>query len=230
MRFRAALALVLAVAGTSLIATSPAVAAGDREDRGEVRKIIRDCSRDDDLDRRYSLKALRRALRVLPDDVRYYTGCERAIRRAIRRALFLKHLPEAQRILRDCERDHDLDREYSLPALRVALRLVESRRCERVIERAIERARRQLFREVLRIFRDCSRDDDLDRRYSLQALRLALRLLPDDLRHYTGCERAIRRAIRKAKDDHHGGGHHGGGHHGGGHHGGGHRPKAARAT
>ena len=118
MRFRAALALVLAVAGTSLIATSPAVAAGDRDDRGEVRKIIR----------------------------------------------------------------------------------------------------------------DCSRDDDLDRRYSLQALRLALRLLPDDLRHYTGCERAIRRAIRKAKDDHHGGGHHGGGHHGGGHHGGGHRPKAARAT
>jgi hypothetical protein len=199
MRSSAALALVLAVTGTLLLVTGTAAAADPPGDRGEVRQIWRDCARDDDLDRRYSLKALRRALRTLPDDLRDYTDCERVIRRAIRRAVFLKNLPEAQRILRDCERDHDLDREYSLPALRVALRLVESARCERIIERAIERAERQLFREVARIWRDCARDDDLDRRYSRQALRLALRFLPDDLREYTGCERAIRRALRKAK-------------------------------
>jgi hypothetical protein len=78
--------------------------------------------------------------------------------------------------------------------------------------------------EVKKIIRDCARDDDLDRRYSLQALRLALRYLPDDLRDYTGCERAIRRAIRRAKDHDHGGHHHGG------HHQHGHRQKAARAT
>jgi hypothetical protein len=216
MRASAALALVVALAATSLLVTGTAAAADPRDDRGEVRKIIRDCARDDDLDRHYSLKALRRALRVLPPDIRHYTGCERAIRRAIRRAVFLKHLPEAKKILRDCAHDGDLDREYSLPALRAALRLVDNRRCERVIERAIRRAQRQLLREVVRIWRDCARDDDLDRRYSLPALRRALRLLPDDLRNYTGCERAIRRAIRRAQDHGHGG------HHGG------HHPKAAR--
>jgi hypothetical protein len=218
MRFRAALLFVLAFSGTSLLLSGTAVAADAGHGRGEVKKIIRDCARDDDLDRRYSLKALRRALRVLPDDIRNYTDCERVIRRAIRRAQFLKYLPEAKKILRDCERDHDLDRQYSLPALRVALRLVESGRCERIIERAIERAERRLFREITRIWRDCARDDDLDRRYSLAGLRLALRFLPDDLRDYTGCERAIRRAIRRAKD--------GGKGHGGDY---GHRPKAARA-
>jgi uncharacterized protein (DUF2236 family) len=225
MRSRALVLLVLTFLGTSLLATSTAAAAGGPPDvRSEVKKIIRDCARDDDLDRHYSLRALRRALRVLPDDVREYTGCERAIRRAIKRARFLKYLPEAKKALRDCERDGHLDRDYSLPALRVALRLVDSRRCERVIERAIRRAEQKLFREVDRIFRDCARDDDLDRRYSLQALRLALRYLPDDLRDYTGCERAIRRAIRRAKDHDHGGHHHGG------HHQHGHRQKAARAT
>ena len=229
MRPRVAVLLVLTFLGSSLLVTSSAAAAGHPPDvRNEVKKIIRDCARDDDLDRHYSLQALRRALRILPDDVRHYTDCERVIRRAIRRAVFLKYLPEAKKVLRDCERDGHLDREYALPALRVALRLVESRRCERVIERAIRRAERQLFREVKRIFRDCERGDDLDRHYSLQALRLALRLLPEDLRDYTDCEKAIRRAIRHAKDDdddhHHGGGHdHGGGHHG-------HRPKAARAS
>jgi hypothetical protein len=228
MRPRAVVLLVLTFLGTSLLATNTAAAAGPPDVRGEVKKIIRDCARDDDLDRRYSLKALRRALRVLPDDIRDYTGCERAIRRAIKRARFLKYLPEAKKILRDCERDGDLDREYALPALHVALKLVESRRCERVIERAIRRAERKLFREVRQIFRDCARDDDLDRRYSLQALRLALRFLPDDLRDYTDCERVIRRAIRRAKDHDHGGHDgHGGGHHDNGHH---HPPKAARAT
>ena len=222
MRSRALVALVLTLLGTSLLATRAAAASGDPHDsRGEVQKIIRDCSRDGDLDRRYSLRALRRALRVLPDDVRDYTDCEHAIRKAIRRARFLKFLPEAKQVLRDCARDGDLDREYSLGALRVALRLVEDRRCERVIERALRRAENQLTREIERIFRDCGRDDDLDRRYSLQALRLALRFLPEDLREYTGCERAIRKAIRRAKKGHHDD-HHGGHHHGH------HPPKAAR--
>ncbi len=225
MRSRVAFLLVLTFLGTALLATSSAAAAGHPPDvRGEVKKIIRDCARDDDLDRHYSLRALRRALRVLPDDVRDYTGCERAIRRAIRRARFLEFLPDAKRVLRDCARDGDLDHEYALPALRVALRLVEGRRCERVIERAIRRAERQLLREVRRIFRDCGRDDDLDGNYSRQALRLALRFLPDDLRDYTGCERAIRRAIRRGRHDHHGG--HGHGHGGHGHH----KPHRAKAA
>jgi hypothetical protein len=208
MRSRAVLALLVALLASALLA-GPA-AAHPQNTRQEVKKIIRDCARDDDLDRHYSLKALRRALRVLPDDVHLYTGCEKAIKRAIRKARHAKLLPEARKVLRDCARDHDLDRDYGLPALRLALRLNHGGRCERVIERATRRAEFRLFREVFRIYRDCARDDDLDRRYSLPALRLALRLLPDDLRYYTGCEVAIKRAIRRARKHHppHHHGHH----------------------
>jgi len=142
MRTRILVALVLTLAGSSLLA-APAPAQNPDHNR-EVRQIIRDCARDDDLDRHYRLRSLRAALRRLPDDIREYTGCERAIRRAIRRA------------------------------------------------------ERKLDREVRRIIRDCSRDDDLDRHYSRRALRAALRRLPDDVREYTGCERAIRRAIRRS--------------------------------
>jgi type 1 glutamine amidotransferase len=49
----------------------------------EVERILRDCSRDDDLDRLYSRRALRIALRTMPDDVRNYTDCEDAIRDAL---------------------------------------------------------------------------------------------------------------------------------------------------
>jgi hypothetical protein len=137
MRFRALFALVLALAGWSLLsAPAPAAAApGDRE----VRRIIRDCSRDDDLDRRYSVKALRRALRRLPSDVRNYTGCPRAIRRAIRRQVRLNQ--QVRRIFRDCSPDGDLDRRYRRPALRAALRRIETtgrhRDCRRVIRQAV---------------------------------------------------------------------------------------------
>jgi len=98
----------------------------------------------------------------------------------------------ARRVLRDCDRDGDLDRDYPLGALRRALRQVdEDSRCARRIERAIRRAERQRDRQLLRIYRDCERDDDIDRRYSRADLRRALRLLPDELREYTECESAI---------------------------------------
>ena len=148
MRLRPLVALLLALAASAVLAP-PVSAQGTGERDREVRRIIRDCVRDDDLDRRYTLGALRAALRRLPGDVREYTGCERAIRREIRRV------------------------------------------------------RRELDRQVRRITRDCSSDDDLDRRYSLPALRAALRRLPDDVREYTGCARAIRRAIRRATRDRH---------------------------
>jgi hypothetical protein len=151
MRGHPLLALVVALLGLSLFAGQ--AAAHPPGVRQEVKRIIRDCARNDRLDHHYSLKGLRRALRVLPDDVRYYTNCERAIKRAIRQA------------------------------------------------------QRKRFREVFRIYRDCARDDDLDGRYSLAGLRLALRWLPDDLRYYTGCERAIKRGIRHARKPHHRGHH-----------------------
>jgi|Tabmets5t2r1_1033131.scaffolds.fasta_scaffold15773_2 hypothetical protein len=112
--------------------------------------------------------------------------------------------PVVDLIVRDCAKDDDLDVDYPLGALRRALDALPRHvrrhtRCERVIERAIERAERRLDREVLRIWSDCGRDDDLDRDYSVRALRRALRLLPDDLRMYTGCERSIERALERAQ-------------------------------
>jgi len=102
----------------------------------------------------------------------------------------------ARQVVRDCNRDGDLDRDYPLGALRRALRDVnEHSRCARRIERAIERAERERDRAQQQIYRDCSRDGDLDRYYTRRELRRALRLLPDDLREYTDCESAIDDAL-----------------------------------
>jgi hypothetical protein len=144
MRGRALVVLILALAASSLLAAN-ASAAHPPKKKGEVRKILRDCAKDGDLDHHYSLPGLKRALKVMGDDLRDYTDCERAIRRAIRKANL-----------------------------------------------------RKLRSEVKKIYRDCSRDDDLDRRYSLPALKLALKRLPDDLDDYTDCRHAIKRAIRNA--------------------------------
>jgi hypothetical protein len=225
MRRCALVALGLVLAGSSLF-TATASASGSR-DHDSVHQIIRDCARDGDLDRTYPLRALRRALDQLPWHVRRHTRCERKLERAIDRAR--RDLDrEVGKIWRDCSRDDDLDRHYSLRALRRALRrlpmdLRDYTDCAGAIRRAIRRARGPIDREVHKIWRDCGRDDDLDRHYSLRALRRALRRLPDDLRDYTDCEKAIRRAIRRAEKDHddHGHGHgHGkdrGHHHGHGH-------------
>jgi type 1 glutamine amidotransferase len=102
----------------------------------------------------------------------------------------------ARQVVRDCNRDGDLDRNYPLGALRRALRDVnENSRCARKIERAIERAERDRERWLRQIYRDCQRDGDLDRTYPRGQLRRALRLLPDDLREYTDCEAAIEDAL-----------------------------------
>jgi hypothetical protein len=192
MRWCALAALGLVLAGSTLL-TATATASHDRDP--VVDWIIRDCSRDDDLDRRYPLGALRRALDALPRQVRRHTRCERVIERAIERAEFRRDR-EVFRIWRDCARDDDLDREYSVRALRRALRLLpddlrDYTDCERKIERALERARKRLQRQVDRIVRDCERDGRLDRDYSLEALWRALRRVAGDRR----CERAIMRAI-----------------------------------
>ena len=210
MRRCALVALGLVLAGSSVF-TATASAGGSRDHGPLVGQIIRDCARDGDLDRTYPLRALRRALAELPWHIRRQTRCERKLEHAIDRAK--RRLDrEVFKIWRDCSADDDLDRHYSLRALRRALRrlptdLRDYTDCEGAIRRAIRRAERPLKREVFRIWRDCARDDDLDRHYSLRALRRALRRLPDDLRDYTDCEKAIKRAIRRAekdRDPHHG--------------------------
>ena len=193
MHWRALFALVLVLAGSALIATT---AAGESRNRDPVVDlVVRDCSKDDDLDVNYPLWVLRRALDELPRQVRRHTRCERVIERAIDRAK--RRLDrEVFRIWADCGRDDDLDRDYSVPALRRALRLLPDdlrmySDCEDVIGRALERAQRRLRREVERIIRDCERHRRLDRDYSLEALFRALRRVGDD-KH---CVRAIVRAI-----------------------------------
>ncbi|HEX2411990.1 MAG TPA: hypothetical protein VHJ39_12555, partial [Solirubrobacteraceae bacterium] len=146
--------------------------------------VVRDCSKDNDLDVDYPLWVLRRALGEIPKQVRRHTRCERVIERAIDRAK--RRLDrEVSRIWADCGRDEDLDRVYSVPALRRALRLLPDdlrmySDCQDVIEDALERAQRRLRREVEKIIRDCKRDHRLDRDYSLEALFRALRRVGDD--------------------------------------------------
>jgi hypothetical protein len=197
MRWCALAALGLVLAGSSVAAAS---AASSRDRDPVVDWIIRDCSRDDDLDRRYPLGALRRALDQLPRKVRRHTRCERVIERAIERARDRLDR-EVFRIWRDCARDDDLDRGYSVRALRRALRFLpddlrDYTRCERVIERALRRAEERRARQVERIIRDCERDNRLDRDYDLDALWVALRRVAGDRR----CERAIMRAIQEFDD------------------------------
>lgn len=50
-----------------------------------VNSVLRDCTRDGDLDHRFRLTTLRRTLRHVPADVAQYTDCVRVIRRDIRR-------------------------------------------------------------------------------------------------------------------------------------------------
>ena len=196
MHWRALIALGLVLAGSGLVATTAAGKSGNRDPVVDL--IVRDCSKDDDLDVDYPLAALRRALDELPRQVRRHTRCERVIERAIDRAQ--RRLDrEVFRIWADCGRDDDLDRDYSVRALRRALRLLPDdlrtyTDCEDAIERALERAQRRLQRQVERIIRDCERDGDLDRDYSLDALFRALRRVAGD-KH---CERAIVRAIERS--------------------------------
>jgi hypothetical protein len=135
MRLRVLIALALALVGSSLVSATASAAAARPGDR-QVRRIIRDCVRDDDLDRAYGVKALRRALRRLPDDVRNYTNCERAIRRQLR-----KRDRQVRRLFRDCSRDHDLDRRYPRAVLREGLRRIRvtgrHRDCRKPIRRAL---------------------------------------------------------------------------------------------
>jgi hypothetical protein len=140
MRLRVLIALALALVGSSLVSSTASAAAARPGDR-QVRRIIRDCVRDDDLDRAYGVKTLRRALRRLPDDVRNYTGCKRAIVRQLR-----KRNRQVRRIYRDCSRDGDLDRRYPRAALRESLRRIRvtgrHRDCRKPIRRALRKPRR----------------------------------------------------------------------------------------
>ena len=91
MRTRALLALVLALVATSLLATNASAASHSHGKYREVKKILRDCAKDGKLDHKYSLKALKLALKKMPDDIRYYTGCEKAIKHAIKHGKYKKH-------------------------------------------------------------------------------------------------------------------------------------------
>jgi hypothetical protein len=199
MRWTAVVAVALTLAGSALIAAT-ASASGSRERDPVVELIIKDCARDDDLDRRYPIGALRRALDDLPRHVRRHTRCERVLERAIDRARDRLDR-EVFRIWIDCARDEDIDREYSVQGLRRALRLLpddlrEYTNCERVIERALERARLRLARQVQRILRDCERDGKIDREYSDEALFRALR------RADRRCAKAIERELTGHRGGH----------------------------
>ncbi len=80
--------VLLAVAAVAL---TPAAADARKKPRlrpagpDKVSAVLRDCTTDGELDRRFPLSTLRRTLRHVPTDIAEYTDCEQVIRRDIRR-------------------------------------------------------------------------------------------------------------------------------------------------
>ena len=64
--------------------------------------------------------------------------------------------------------------------------------CRWVIERQLLAQNRA----AARVISDCTRDGDLDRRYSRSLLRKALLILPSDVDNYTNCRSVINNALQ----------------------------------
>jgi hypothetical protein len=84
---------VAAVAFTTLVLAAGGVTVTQAQS-DPVTRVHRDCQ-DGDLDRNYSVPVLKRALRELPDDLRYYTDCEDVIEDEIRRKCSARPRPES---------------------------------------------------------------------------------------------------------------------------------------
>lgn len=82
-------AILLTVAALTVAPATDAVAKKTSRMRpagpDRVASVLRDCTHDGDLDRRFRLTTLRRTLRHVPADIAQYTDCVRVIRRDIRR-------------------------------------------------------------------------------------------------------------------------------------------------
>lgn len=146
MTFRSAAGLALvACAAATPSASARATAAPIGE---QVRVIVQDCTAHGRLTERYRVRALRRAKRTLPADVRKFSDCERAITQAIERggrpARPQRGTDRVRSVINDCAGDRFLDHRFKISTLRRALRhlpadVVEYSDCEKVIRGEIRR-------------------------------------------------------------------------------------------
>lgn len=143
MRLSACLLVGASLLGAALLPSAAPAQTPARDAAAE--RILRDCE-DGQLSRRYRVRLLERALEIIPDDLRFYTDCERVIRRAIRRGGDPRSTGRASAaaVLRDCKNNGVIDRYYSLRILRGAYRrTVAGDECRRVIRREIRQRERR---------------------------------------------------------------------------------------
>jgi hypothetical protein len=111
-------------------------------------------------------------------------------------------LPKAAR---DCTKDGRIDSKYSKSELRRSIKALSGKsaktkeckkRLNRVLTRGGDGRLSSSSRSTKTILRDCTDNGWIDRRYSVAALRKALRHIPTEVKEYSDCESHLRAEIR----------------------------------
>ena len=111
-------------------------------------------------------------------------------------------LPKAAR---DCTKDGRVDGRYSKSELRRAIKALSGKstktkeckkRLNRVLKRGGDGRLSDTSRSTKTILRDCTDNGWIDRRYSVSALRKALKHIPAEIKEYSDCESHLRSEIR----------------------------------
>jgi hypothetical protein len=105
---------------------------------------------------------------------------------------------------RDCTKDGRVDGRYSKAELRRGVKALsgksaKTRECKKRLNRVIKRGGdgrlTSSTRSTKTILRDCADNGWIDRRYSVTALRKALKNLPTELEEYSDCGPRLRSEI-----------------------------------
>jgi hypothetical protein len=106
---------------------------------------------------------------------------------------------------RDCTKDGRIDGKYSKSELRRGIKALSAKstktkeckkRLNRVLKRGGDGRVSSSSRNTKTILRDCVDNGWLDRRYSVSALRTALKHIPTDLEEYSDCGSHLRSEIK----------------------------------
>jgi hypothetical protein len=115
---------------------------------------------------------------------------------------------------RDCTKDGRIDGKYSKSELRRGIKALSGKsaktkeckkRLKRVLKHGGDGRLRSSSRNTKTILRDCADNGWIDRRYSVSALRKALKHIPSDLEEYSDCGTHLRSEIKaRTKKSKHG--------------------------
>lgn len=106
---------------------------------------------------------------------------------------------------RDCTKDGWLEGKYSKSELRRGIKALsgkpgKAKECKKRLNRVLKHGGdgrvSSSTRSVKTILRDCADDNWIDRRYSVSALRTALKKIPAELEEYSDCGSRLRAEIK----------------------------------